>query len=160
MGIELDRLGAIVLDIDGADKFPHIYKLIGKEGFGIRIFGLVDDREQGSWLGAFGGRSGDLIGTSLWVSAPDLEAEYAQAFTGPGLARALIDGGLCREQAILQSAGVATLNDVSEGAAAAFCRKGKTEAAAVVASQLDSATARKISSVIALLNVLCGQDLP
>jgi putative ATP-dependent endonuclease of OLD family len=157
MGIELDRLGAVVFDIDGADKFSHVYKLIGKDGFGIQILGLVDEREQGSWLGAFDGKPKDVLGTSLWVSAPDLEAEYAEAFTGPGLAQALIDGGYCKEPAILQSAGATSLADVTEEAAAAFCRKGKTEAAAAVASQLDAATAEKITSVAGLLDVLSGR---
>lgn len=159
LGIELDRLGAVVLEIDGADKFPHVYKLIGKDGFGIPILGLVDDKEQGSWLGAFGGKPKHVLGTSLWVSTPDLEAEYAHAFTGPGLAMALVDGGYCREDAVLQSAGVSALADVSEEAAAAFCRKGKTDAAAVVAAQLSSATAGKIASVAGLLNALTGRDL-
>lgn len=159
MGIDLDRLGAVVFDIDGADKFSHVYKLIGKDGFGVQILGLVDERERGSWLGAFGGKPTDVLGTSLWVSAPDLEAEYAEAFTGPGLAQALIDGGYCKEPAILQSAGATTLGDVTAEAAAAFCRKGKTEAAAVVASQLVAATAEKIASVAGLLNVLSGRDI-
>lgn len=159
MGIELDRLGAVVFDIDGADKFPHVYKLIGKDGFGIEILGLVDEKEQGSWLGAFGGKPKNVLGRSLWVSAPDLEAEYAQAFTGPGLARALVDGGYCKQSDILQSAAVSTIADVTEEAAAAFCRKGKTEAAAVVASQLDAETSTKISSVAGLLNVLSGRDI-
>jgi putative ATP-dependent endonuclease of OLD family len=159
MDIELDRLGAVVFDLDGADKVPHMYKLIGKDGFGVQILGLVDEKEQGPWLGAFGGKPTHVLGTSLWVSAPDLEAEYAQAFTGPGLAHALIDGGFCKEHAILRSAGVGTLAEVSEESASAFCRKGKTEAAAVVAAQLDAAIAEKITSVAGLLNVLSGRDI-
>lgn len=159
MHIELDRLGAVVFDIDGADKFPHVYKLIGKDGFGVKTLGLVDDKEQGSWLGAFGGKPKDVLGTSLWVSTPDLEAEYAKAFTGPGLAKALIDGGFCKEEAILQSARVTSLAEVSEESAAAFCRKGKTEAASVVAGQLDAAIAEKITSIAGLLNLLSGRDI-
>lgn len=159
MRIELDRLGAVIFDIDGADKFPHVYKLIGKDGFGVKTLGLVDHKERGSWLGAFGGRPKDVLGTSLWVSTPDLEAEYAKAFTGPGLAKALIDGGFCKKEAILQSAGVTNLAEVSEESAAAFCRKGKTEAAAVVASQLDAAIAEKITSIAGLLNFLSGRDI-
>ncbi len=95
----------------------------------------------------------------MWVSSPDLEAEYAAAFTGPGLAQALVDGGYCRLDAVLQSAGVATVAEVTEEAAAAFSRKGKTDAAAVVASRLDAATAEKIASVAGLLNHLSGRDL-
>lgn len=156
MSIELDRLGAVVFDIDGAEKFKHVYKLIGKDGFGIRVFGLVDQKESGPWLGAFGGRPKDVLGTSLWVSDADLEAEYARAFTGPGLARALIAAGYCKKADVLKSTGVSTLNDVTDINAAAFCRKGKTEAATAVASQIDAATAKKITSVAGLLNYLSG----
>lgn len=159
MGIELDRLGAVVFDIDGADKFPHVYKVIGQHGFGIHVLGLVDEKEKGSWLGAFGGKPKNVLGTQVWVSDADLEAEYAQAFTGPGLAKALIEGGYCKEPDILKSAGVAALEDVTEDAAAAFCRKGKTEAASVVASQINAEIAEKITSVAGLLNRLTGRDL-
>jgi len=159
MGIELDRLGAVVFDIDGADKFPHVYKVIGKDGFGIQILGLVDEKESGSWLGAFGGRPKNVLGTQLWVSHADLEAEYAQAFTGPMLGKALIEGGYCKESDLLKSTGAAALEDVTGKTAAAYCRKGKTEAATVVASQIDAETAEKISSVAGLLNHLAGRDL-
>ena len=56
MGVGLDRLGAVVFDLDGAMKFPHVYKLIGKSGFRVPILGLVDDAEKGSWLGQIGGK--------------------------------------------------------------------------------------------------------
>lgn len=159
MGVELDRLGAVVFDIDGAYKFKHVYKLIGKDGFGVPVLGLVDEKEAGSWVGAVGGKPQDVIGKSLWISTSDLEEEYAQAFTGPGLARALIEAGYCSETQILQSASVGSLDDVTDEAAAAFCRKGKTDAATAVASQLDADTAKSITSVAGLLNLLSGAAL-
>jgi putative ATP-dependent endonuclease of the OLD family len=158
--VELDRLGAVVFDIDGADKFQHVYKLIGKNGFGVSVLGLVDQKESPPWLGAFGGRPKDVEGQSLWISKSDLEDEYAKAFTGPGLARALIKAGYCNEIAILQSAGVSALDDITDEAAAHYCRKGKTEAAAAVASQLDAATAAKITSVAGLLTHLSASCTP
>jgi putative ATP-dependent endonuclease of OLD family len=160
MKVELDRLGAVVFDIGGADKFQHVYKLIGKNGFGVPVLGLVDQKESAPWLGAFGGKPKDIEGRSLWISKNDLEDEYARAFTGPGLARALIKAGYCNEIAILQSAGVSALDDVTDAAAAALCRKGKTEAATAVASQLDAATAAKIASVAGLLAHLSASGTP
>lgn len=159
MGIELDRIGAVVFDIDGAEKFKHVYKLIGKDGFGIRVLGLVDKKESGSWMGAFGGNPKDVLGTSLWISDADLEEEYARAFTGPGLARALIAGRYCKEADVLRSTGASTLDDVTDIDAAAYCRKGKTEAAAAIASQIDAASAASITSVAGLLNYLSGAYL-
>jgi putative ATP-dependent endonuclease of OLD family len=160
MGVELDRLGAVVLDIGGADKFQHVYKLIGKNGFGLSVLGLVDQKESASWLGAFGGKPKEVEGSSVWISKYDLEDEYARAFTGPRLARALVKAGYCTTDAILNSAGVSALDDVTDDQAAAFCRKGKTEAASAVASQLDAASAHKITSVAALLTHLSASGTP
>ena len=154
MDIGLDRLGAVVFDIDGADKFPHVYKLIGKAGFCVPILGLVDEPEKMRWHGQFGGKPSDVFGTVLWASNPDLEGEYCDAFTGPGAARALIGAGFCNEAAILSSCKVASLDDVTVASIAAYCRKDKVGSATAIASQLDVKTAARISSVHGLLDKL------
>lgn len=147
MGVGLDRLGAVVFDLDGAMKFPHVYKLIGKSGFRVPMLGLVDDAEKGSWIGQIGGKPSKVVGTTVFVSTPDLEAEYCAALTGPGVGKALIAAGFCKEAAVLSTAGVATIEDVTDEAMAAYCRKDKVGAAVAIASQLDLATATKITSV-------------
>lgn len=154
MGISLDRLGATVFEIDGADKFPRVYKLLGKPGFCVPILGLVDEAEKMRWHGQIGGRPAQVFGTTLWASNPDLEAEYCEALTGPGGSRALIAAGFCSEQAILSSCAVTSLDEVTPAKLAAYCRKDKVSAAVAVASQLDAATAAKISSVHGLLTAL------
>ena len=154
MGIGLDRIGAVVFDIDGANKFPHVHKLIGKDGFCVPILGLVDEAEKLVWHGAIGGKPKAVFGTTLWASDPDLEAEYCRALTGPGTARALISAGFCREKDILSSCGAADIDQVTDDAAAAFCRKDKIGAARAIATQLDRATAEKITSVHGLLEKL------
>ena len=151
MGISLDRVGAVVFDIDGAGNFPHVYKLIGKNGFCVKILGLVDDAEKHPWHGAIGGKPAAVFGTELWASAPDLEAEYCRALTGPGTARALIAAGFCREDGIASSCGVPDVDQIADDAAAAFCRKDKIGAARAIATQLDLASAVKITSVHGLL---------
>ncbi|HXC77611.1 MAG TPA: AAA family ATPase [Candidatus Acidoferrum sp.] len=154
MNVGLDRLGAVVFDLDGAMKFPHVYKLIGKAGFCVPILGLVDEAEKMGWHGAIAGKPTAVFGKSVWVSTPDLEAEYCAALTGPGAGRALIAAGFCKEPAILSSCAVTSLDDVTSGAVAEYCRKSKVEAAVAVASQLDLATAEKIASVHGLLQAL------
>ncbi len=154
MGVALDRLGAVVFDLDGAMKFPHVYKLIGGSGFRVPMLGLVDQAEAASWVGAFGGRPKNAIGKSIFVSAPDLEAEYCSALTGPGAAQALIDAGYCKERAIMQTAGVSALTEVSAEAMAAYCRNDKVTVAVAISSQLDRAAAIKIKSVHGLLTEL------
>jgi putative ATP-dependent endonuclease of OLD family len=68
MGIGLDRIGAVVFDIDGAHTFPHVYKLIGKDGFCVTILGLVDEAEKLVWHGAIGGKLKTVFETTLWAS--------------------------------------------------------------------------------------------
>ena len=55
LGIDLDRLGAVVLEIDGADKFKNIFPLLGPDGFGPTLLALVDIKESASWMNAFKG---------------------------------------------------------------------------------------------------------
>jgi putative ATP-dependent endonuclease of the OLD family len=154
MGISLDRLGAMVFEIDGADKFPHVYKLLGKPGFCVPVLGLVDEAEKMRWHGQIGGRPSVVFGTTLFASNPDLEAEYCHALTGPGGARALITAGFCTEQGIVSSCGVIGIGDVTAEKLADYCRKDKVGAAVAMASQLDPASAARIKSVHSLLCAL------
>jgi putative ATP-dependent endonuclease of the OLD family len=154
LGIPLDRLGAVVFDIDGAHKFPHVYKLLGRSGFCVPILGLVDEKEQDLWLGQFGGKPKAVLDTKLWVSKSDLEAEYCDAFTGPGAARALIAAGFCQERAILSACSLGSLADATVAGIATYCRSHKVDAAVAIASQLNADNAKKIKSVYGLLDKL------
>lgn len=154
LGIALDRLGAVIFDLDGAMKFPHVYKLIGRAGFDVAIFGFVDEKEKMIWQRQIGGKPADVFNHSIWVSKPDLEAEYCSALTGPGSARALIAAGFCKEAAILSTCKVAAIDRVTVGAIAEYCAKDKVGAAVAIASQLDLNTAGQITSVNGLLDKL------
>ena len=155
LGIDLDRLGAVVIELDGADKFTNVFPLLGPRGFGPTLLGLVDKAESAKWVDAFGGNPGDVVDKMVFISDSDLEDEYTRALGGSVAAQAFIDGGFCKERAILQSSGVKALEDVSEHEAAKFCRrKGKVEAATCIAEVLDTCTAEKIGSVARLVRKL------
>ena len=155
LGIDLDRLGAVVIELDGADKFTNVFPLLGPRGFGPTLLGLVDKAESAKWVDAFGGNPGDVVDKMVFISDSDLEDEYTRALGGSVAAQAFIDGGFCKERAILQSCGVKALEDVSEHEAAKFCRrKGKVEAATCIAEVLDTCTAEKIGSVARLVRKL------
>lgn len=94
-----------------------------------------------------GGKPADVVGTTVFVSDQKLEAEYCAALTGPGVGRALIAAGYCKEAAILSTAAVSAMDDVTSEAMAAYCRKDKVAAVVAIASQLDLATATRITSV-------------
>ncbi|WP_327660902.1 MULTISPECIES: ATP-dependent nuclease [unclassified Streptomyces] len=154
MGIGLDRLGAVVFELDGANKFPHVYKMLGPDGFDVSTFSLVDENEQGVFVGAVGGRPKDVLNKRVWVSKKDLEDEYCRALTGPVAAKALVHHGVCREDALTSSCGVKSISDISAENLASFCRKNKVPAATAIAATLNSSSAATITSVAALLGHL------
>ncbi|MFT0848887.1 AAA family ATPase [Actinomycetaceae bacterium L2_0104] len=155
LGVNLDRLGAVVLELDGAEKFRNVFPLLGPDGFGPTLLGLVDKKESGSWVHAFGGNPENVIDHSVFISSADLEDEYSRALGGPASARALIDGKFCREKAILQSGRFTEIDEVTPEAAAKYCRKnGKVEAATCIADALTKDSAEAIGSVSRLLHSL------
>lgn len=155
LGIDLDRLGAVVVELDGADKFRNVFPLLGPDGFGPTLLGLVDENESGSWVNAFKGKRHTVVDKKVFISDVDLEDEYTRALSGPIAAKALVDGGFCREQGILQAAEVATLDEITPEAVAQFCRdKGKVDAASCITEALTPERAGKIGSVTRLLRVL------
>lgn len=156
LGIDLDRLGAVVVELDGADKFMNVFPLLGPEGFGPTLLGLVDEKESAPWVQAFGGKPKDIIDQKVFISKADLEDEYTNAFGGPAAAQALVDGGLCREQGILQASQTKAIEDISPESVARFCRSGnrKVEAATCISEALDEHNAEKIGSVTRLVRML------
>lgn len=158
--IDLDRLGATVVDLDGADKFKHVLTLIGPDGFGPTLLGLVDKDKSNSWIGAFHGKKPkDIVDKVVFISDADLEDEYAAALGGPSTAQALIDGGHCREDAVLRSASAASITDITPAAVAAFCRNDKVSAAVCVSEALTRESAEQVASVRRLLQTIEVLDL-
>ncbi|MET9202604.1 AAA family ATPase [Gordonia sp. NPDC003585] len=155
LGIDLDRLGAVVVELDGADKFSNVFPLLGPDGFGPTLLGLVDERESGKWVNAFKGKRSTVVDKKVFISDIDLEDEYTRALGGPVAAKALIDGKFCKEQGLLQSTGVESIGKLGPEAVAKFCRdKGKVEAATCIAEVLTPDAAEKIVSVSRLVHTL------
>lgn len=162
-GLSLDRSGAMIFELGGAENFPAVYKLLGPSGFDVAVLGLVDHAEQGVWLGAVGGKPRHVLDHTVFVSANDLEDEYVAALGPKAVAKILIAAGVARdEKAITDSGGVSTLDDLTVEGVAKFCRssansgKGsrKVPAALAVAKALTEKKAKKIVSVEKLLNEL------
>ncbi|MGJ9426855.1 ATP-dependent endonuclease [Nesterenkonia halotolerans] len=152
LGVDLDRIGAVVVELDGADKFRNVFKLLGPDGFGPTLLGLVDRQESGSWVNAFGGKPRHVIDEKVFISDADLEEEYTNALGGYEAAEALINGGFCQKQGILQSSDVTRIEDISAESVAKFCRdRSKVEAATCIAEALTPASAEMIASVSRLV---------
>ncbi len=155
LGTDLDRLGAVVVELDGADKFSNVFPLLGPDGFGPTLLGLVDEQESGKWVNAFKGKRSTVVDKKVFISDIDLEDEYTRALGGQVAAKALIDGKFCREQGLLQATGVESIERIGSEAVAKFCRdKGKVEAATCIAEALTPDAAEKIGSVSRLVRTL------
>lgn len=146
--ISLDQVGAMVFELGGAENFRTVYKLLGPEGFGVTVLGLVDDAESAAWVGAVGGKPANVIGTTVFISKADLEDEYCRGIGPAETAQRLITHGVGNETGILSSCGASTLADINATDLAAFCR-GKT----------GSGTSRKVPAAIAIQNTLTAADV-
>lgn len=159
-GRDLDRLGVSLLETDGAGDMGAIVALFGDAGFRIPLSLLIDADAAAATANRLGVAPGDLAARSVWVSDPDLEAEYVAA-VGAGPAWAALAGcGLFSpgELALCVPSGPAGAR--SEADVAAFCgRKStyKVRAAMAVAGLLTPQAARKVASVIGLLDEIAPE---
>ena len=159
-GISLDRIGAIVFELGGAENFPTVYKLLGPQGFDVRVLGLVDEAESPRWVGAVTGRPKHIVGRDIFISKPDLEDEYCRGLGGPETAQRLIDANVASESGILSSCAVHTLSEVDPVTLAKFCRSsGKSEnrkvpSALAISKSLTAEDALRLESVASLLTQL------
>ena len=147
--ISLDQVGAMVFELGGADNFRTVYKLLGPEGFGVEVLGLVDDAESPAWVSAIGGKPANVIGTTVFISKADLEDEYCRGIGPTETAKRLMTHGVGNERGILSSCGVSALANINATDLAAFCR-GKT----------GSGMSRKVPAAIAIQNTLTAADVP
>lgn len=155
IGVELDKVGAVVVELDGADKFKNVFPLLGPNGFGPTLFGLVDKNESEPWINAFRQKRDQVLDRKVFVSDIDLEDEYTRALGGTKSAEALVQGGFCRRSGLLQAASVDSFDSITPEAVAKFIRaKGKVEAATCIAASLDEESAKRIDSVWRLLGVV------
>jgi hypothetical protein len=96
-GRDLETEGVAVVPIGGASKIGHFLTLLGPQGFDIKLAGLCDVAEQGSFLrgleragiGSNLTRSG-MESLGFHVCVVDLEDELIRTL-GPGTVEQLID---------------------------------------------------------------------
>lgn len=151
----LDRLGCALVETNGAGDMGAIIKLFGTSGFDIPMSLLIDDDATADTAAKLGVPVADLNLHSVWVSSPDLEAEYVSVFGAARVWQALSASVLFsdNERANCGTSGPGDTRTV--GDVAAFCRsssKHKVRAALVIAPLLGEAEARAIASVHSLLD--------
>lgn len=150
-GLDLDRRGVVVFDLDGAKLFPFAYELFGPAGFDLRLTGLVDEDARDVWAGAVGVDPVDLEASGYTVCDPDLEGVYIDTLGVDGVISMLLASPQITEASMCQSCQVAALDDISRDILWEFCKRRKVPAALTIAAGLDQAQAASLAPLRAAL---------
>lgn len=122
-GVSLDRAGVSVFALDGADKFKHVLKIVGENGFDLPLCGLCDEDRENAWAGALGVKPKNLSKSGFFVARSDLEHEYVPLLGARTVADELIRTGVAREQGLLNASGAPSLDDLTDEHVADFITK-------------------------------------
>lgn len=150
-GLELDRLGVAVFDLDGAKLFPFAYEVFGPGGFDLRLTGLVDEDARATWAAAVGVDPVDLETAGYVVCEPDLEGVYIDTLGLEAVITMLLASPQMTEASMLQSCKVATLEDITRDMLREYCKRRKVQAALAVAAALDPGQAASLAPLVAVL---------
>lgn len=150
-GVDLDRSGVAVFDLDGAKLFPFAYDVFGPAGFNLRLTGMVDEDHRDKWAGAVGVEPADLESAGYVVCDPDLEGIYIDTLGVPTVISMLIASPQLSERSLLQSCTVATAADVTRDLLWTYCKNRKVAAALAVASELTAAQAASLAPLRTVL---------
>ncbi len=154
-GRDLDRLGVSVVETGGAGDMAAILALFGDSGFQIPLSLLIDADATADTASKLGIPDTDLNSRSVWVSNPDLEAEYVAAIGAGEVWTAVQTSGMfsVNELALCAATGPAGVR--CDADVAAFCRRKSTykvRAAIIVADLLTPESAAKMKAVASLLD--------
>jgi putative ATP-dependent endonuclease of the OLD family len=152
---DLDRSGISIVETGGSGEMGAILTLFGASGFDIGLALLIDEDAREATAVKFGVAPESLEKHRVWISNPDLEAEYVSALGATNLWTALENSGLFSSAELANCACSGADGSRTEEDVAAFCRLKatyKVRAAIVVADALDADKARAIRSIHALLN--------
>jgi len=150
-GLDLDRLGVAVFDLDGAKLFPFAYDVFGPGGFDLKLTGIVDEDARATWATAVGVDPTDLESAGYVVCDPDLEGVYIDSLGVGAVIAMLLASPQMTEASMLQSCKVATLGDITRDSLWNYCKGRKVQAALAVAASLDLAQAASLAPLIAVL---------
>ncbi|MEX5637626.1 ATP-dependent nuclease [Parafrankia sp. FMc2] len=153
----LDRLGVSLIETGGAGDMGAIIKLFGESGFNIPMSMLIDADAIKDTANKLAVAEADLSKHSVWVSTPDLEAEYVAALGAAAVWAALSRSSLFTANELSVCAVTGPEGSRTDQDVAGFCRsksKVKVKAAMVIAPLLNEKTARKINSIDKLLTAI------
>lgn len=153
-GRDLDRLGVSVVETLGSLEMGPFVKLFGPRGFDIPISILIDKDAEGTTASSLGINVADLNAHSVWVSSPDLEAEYVAALGATQVWSALRSSGLLSANQLANCATNGAGGEPNSADLEEFCgeKKHKVFAAMSILPLLTAVNTSSISSVTKLLD--------
>ena len=156
LGPDLDRAGIAIFELDGSNLFPTAYKVFGKPGFDLPLYGLLDEDARAPWAGQLGVPAADIEAAGYVVCDPDLEAVYVAELGRDRVLAMLLGSDQITEASLLAACGVAALSDVTAEVLAACCghKKRKVRAALALATAMDAGDAEKLLKLRRLLEIV------
>lgn len=153
-GRNLDRHGVSLIETNGAGDMGAIIKMFGGDGFNVPLNLLIDEDARNATATKFGVAPTDLESKGVFVSTPDLEAEYIAALGEAEVWSALESSGLFSPNQLANCSntgpgGLPTADDLRK-----YCLKNKVKAAMAVAASLDESAAARIVSIDAVLTAI------
>jgi putative ATP-dependent endonuclease of the OLD family len=153
-GLELDRSGVAIFELDGANMFPTANRLFGEPGFDLALYGMVDSDAAEVWATELGVTRADLGTAGIVECVPDLERAYVDAFGVARVVAMLNASGAYTEQQVLNACTVPDIATLTPALLASFCRGRKTRAAIAIAYEMTPADAGALTPVTDLLDLV------
>jgi putative ATP-dependent endonuclease of OLD family len=152
-GLSLHRSGIHIFDLGGAPQFGNAYAAFGPPGFGVSIFGLVDEDHRKTWAKVLGVAPADLEAEGYRVCAPDLEGEVVDGLGTTRVIELLVAGGLATEARILKTLGAPDAGSVPAVDLAALLRNGKVRMWTAISRALDPRDAAQLTKITDVLSL-------
>jgi putative ATP-dependent endonuclease of OLD family len=123
VGVNLDRIGVSVFALDGADKFSHVLKVVGRSGFDLPLCGLCDEDRENTWAGNLSVSPKNMRAAGFFIARKDLEHEYCRALGVAEVLASLVENKVARADGVVQSCKLASIADITSDALADFLTK-------------------------------------
>ena len=155
-GIDLDRKGVAIFELNGSGLFARAYGLFGPDGFDLPVYGLLDMDSRDEWAQVLGYRPDEISESGRFeVCDRDLEVMYVDLLGVDRTLELLLASPSISKSAIRKACGV-DLPDMTAGLLADYCghKKRKMRASLAVAAGLSTPEAEVLGAVTRIVRAV------
>jgi putative ATP-dependent endonuclease of OLD family len=149
-GIDLDRCGAVIFELDGSGFFGTAYEFFGPNGFDLPLSGVLDEDARIGWAKTMNVDPATLEAEGFVVNIPDLEAVYIDALGTTRIIELLAASGMS-EVRIRKATGLSPTSSIGQSELQSYCGKRKVICALAVANGFRSGDSKRFLNFIELL---------